>query len=352
MAPRSSNLDDSKPEIKTQTEGHTLTLTSSWNSLEDPEAFWSAPSQSPSWSLVRKPTPDWPKTQCCLEIQVISTEYDEVISPPYTWQVPIVEDMVWQGRADLMKAVVTSPGRAIFFYGWQSLGEGLSLGDVRDATFTLSGVIAWVGIQAQLKAKLVSHGDGWQLIAQAIAKGHMSLGGLVALIPFHLHCHHSIFIIKTCHHDQPTSQLLPNGERCPGLALGQESRNGAGHHSEVRTEARDNKKYGSLHHSCLCFHQIMDLRVIGAQHQLHHQCCQGLRGQEDWDIHTVGDIPAGNQEAIWKLTCQSLRMRTLGMPLHNLSWHWDLTVYHDTRYRDHTFLPYAICSLQVSLGSW
>ena len=76
--------------------------------------------------------------------------------------------MVWEGRAGLTEAVVTGPGQAILFYGWQSLGEGLSLGEARDTALTLSGIIAWVGKQAQLEAKPVSLGDGWWLIAQAI----------------------------------------------------------------------------------------------------------------------------------------------------------------------------------------
>ena len=28
------------------------------------------------------------------------------------------------------------------------------------------------------------------------------------------------------------------------------------------------------------------------------------------------------------------------------SWHWDLTLYHHAGCRDHTLLPYVICSLQ------
>ena len=39
----------------------------------------------------------------------------------------------------------------------------------------------------------------------------------------------------------------------------------------------------------------MDLRVIGAQHQLHHQCHQCLRGWEDPGIHAMADIPAGTR---------------------------------------------------------
>ena len=62
------------------------------------------------------------------------------------------------------------PGWAILFYGRQSLGEGLSLGEVQDTMFTLSGAISWVGKQAQLNANAVTLGEGWQLIVQAITK--------------------------------------------------------------------------------------------------------------------------------------------------------------------------------------
>ena len=85
--------------------------------------------------------------------------------------------MVWEGRPGLMEAIVTSPGWAVLFYGWQSLGEGLSLGEARDATFKLSGIIAWVGKQAQLNAKPISLGEGRQLITQAITEGHIEPRG-------------------------------------------------------------------------------------------------------------------------------------------------------------------------------
>ena len=83
--------------------------------------------------------------------------------------------MVHEGRTGLTKAIVTGPGQAVLFYGHHSLGEGLNLGEVRDATFMLSGVIAWVGKKAQISAKPISLGIGRQLIAQAITKGHIEL---------------------------------------------------------------------------------------------------------------------------------------------------------------------------------
>ena len=81
--------------------------------------------------------------------------------------------MVCEGRTCLTEAIVTGPGWAVLFYGHHSLGEGLNLGEVRDAVFMLSGVIAQVGKQAQLNTKPISLGNGMQLIAQAITEGHI-----------------------------------------------------------------------------------------------------------------------------------------------------------------------------------
>ena len=131
---------------------HTLTLPSGQNGPEDQEAFGSTPSHSPSQSLARIPTPDSPETWYCLEIQVISTEDGGVtLPPPDMWQVPIIKDMVWDDTSGLTVAVVTSPGRVVLFYGQQLLGEGFSLGKAWGIVFMLSGVIGWVGKQAQLK---------------------------------------------------------------------------------------------------------------------------------------------------------------------------------------------------------
>ena len=74
MATRLSDLDDQKPGVNIQTEGHTITPPSGWNSPEYSEAFGSAPSHSPSWFPARKPTPDQPETRYCLEMQVTSTK--------------------------------------------------------------------------------------------------------------------------------------------------------------------------------------------------------------------------------------------------------------------------------------
>ena len=92
-------------------EGLTLTPPSSQTGPEDQEAFGSTPLHSPFQSPARRLTPDQPEAQYCLEIQVILTENGRVTPPPpHTWQVPVVEDMVQDGKSSLTEAIVTGPG--------------------------------------------------------------------------------------------------------------------------------------------------------------------------------------------------------------------------------------------------
>ena len=108
-------------------------------------ALGSSPSHSPSWSLARRPPPSHPNTRHCLGIHVTLTEETGAVPPlPHTWTVPLVEDMLHCSRIGLTKAMVMGPGRAILFYGRHSLGEGLSLGEARDATFILKGWAVWL----------------------------------------------------------------------------------------------------------------------------------------------------------------------------------------------------------------
>ena len=132
----------------------TLTPPNSCYGPEEMEASISTTSHSPFQSLVRRQMPDCPETWYCLEIQVILTKDGGTTPPPpHVWQVPVVEDMLQDGKSGLTEAVVTGPGQAVLFYRRQSLGEGLSLGKVHDAMFTLSGAISWVGKQAQAQCQ-------------------------------------------------------------------------------------------------------------------------------------------------------------------------------------------------------
>ena len=95
MATQSSDLDDQKSGITIQTEGHTLIPPNGWNGPKEMEASSSALSCSPSQSLVRRQMSDCPKTQYCLEIQVISTEDGgTTLPPPHAWQAPVMEEML------------------------------------------------------------------------------------------------------------------------------------------------------------------------------------------------------------------------------------------------------------------
>ena len=172
--------------------GPHITPPSTWNGHEEAVASGGAPSHSSFQSSVRKLMPDHPATWYCLGIQVIPTE-DGGATPtcPHAWQVPVVEDMLWDGKTCLTKAVVMSSGWAILFYGRQSLREGLSLGEAKDAMFMLSGAISWVGQQAQLNANPLSLWEGWWLIAQAITEQCIKARGpghphsdLLATLPF------------------------------------------------------------------------------------------------------------------------------------------------------------------------
>ena len=62
--------------------------------------------------------PDCPGTQYCLGIQVISTEEGASPPPLHAWQMPVVDDMLHDGRSGLTEAIVMGPGWAVMFYGW------------------------------------------------------------------------------------------------------------------------------------------------------------------------------------------------------------------------------------------
>ena len=351
MASRSSDLDDFETEIKIQTEDHTLTWTNGQNGQENQEAFGSVPSHSPSWSLARKPKPHWPKTQYCLEIHIISTEDDKAVPPPpHTWQVLIVEDMVWEGRPGLMEAVVTGPGQAVLFYGWQLLGEGLSLGEVRDATFTLSGIIAWVGKQVQLNAKPVSLGEGRWLITHTIAEGNIK-----PMEPGHPHSIPPALMPFSFHHQDlsPQSANLPvtakwwevpqlgsqQGQQEWGWAL-QRGWNRGQRQQELWVAPPQSLLLSSDHGlesdrstvSTSSSVSSMSERSGGSRHPHHGRClCREPGGHMKINLSVFKD--EDTKDAV---TYQS--------------WHWDLAVYHCAGCWDCTLLPYTIHSLQSYPG--
>ena len=120
-------------------EGHADVPSQSAKDPGESGALGSSPSHLPSWSLARRPPSSHPNTRHCLEICVTLTEELGAVPPPsHAWTAE-VEDMLCYGRTGLTEAVVTGPGRAVLFYGRHSLGDGLSLGEARDAAFLLMG---------------------------------------------------------------------------------------------------------------------------------------------------------------------------------------------------------------------
>ena len=119
--------------------------------LREAEALGSSPSHSLSWSPARRLLSNCPNARHCLEIHVtLAKELGAVPPPSHAWMVPLVKDLLHDARNSLTEAVVMGPGRTILFYGRHSLGEGLTLDKVRDATFLLTGVGTWVGKPAYL----------------------------------------------------------------------------------------------------------------------------------------------------------------------------------------------------------
>ena len=137
--------------------------------LGESGASGSSPSHSTSWFSARKLLLSHPNTKHCLEICVTLTkELGAVPLPSHTWTAPLVEGMLHYARTGLTKAVVTGPGRAVLFYGRHSLGEGLSLGEARDAAFLLTGSGTWVGKPTYLAADPLIIQEGQWEIAQAV----------------------------------------------------------------------------------------------------------------------------------------------------------------------------------------
>ena len=161
MAAKSSDLEDRKSGANLQIEGHMDVPSQSAKDPGELGALGSSPSHSTSWSRARRLLLSHPNTRYCLEICVTLTEeLGPVPQPSHAWTVFLVEDMLYYARTGLTEAVVTGLGGAVLFYGRHSLGEGLSLGDARDATFLLMGSGTWLGKPAYLATDPLTNQEG------------------------------------------------------------------------------------------------------------------------------------------------------------------------------------------------
>ena len=128
------------PGANLQMEGHVDMPSQSLKDLRELEALGSSPFHLPLWALARRPLLSCPNTRYCLGIHVTITEVLGTIPlVSHAWTAPLVEDMMHEAMTSLTKAVVMDPGRAVLFYGRHSLGEGLTLGEARDAALLLTG---------------------------------------------------------------------------------------------------------------------------------------------------------------------------------------------------------------------
>ena len=161
MVAKSSDLEDQTSGANLQTKGHTPMPSRGQKDPEETGALGSAPSHSSSWSPARKPSASHPYTRHCLGIHFTLTKETGATPPsPHNWTAPTVEDLLHHDRAGLTEVVVMGPHRAVLFYGRQSLGEGMRLGKVRDATFTLTGAGTWFSKPAYLAADPLTIQEG------------------------------------------------------------------------------------------------------------------------------------------------------------------------------------------------
>ena len=126
MAAKSSDLVDKNIWSQSPDGGPMDMPSQSAKDLWESEVLGSSPSHLPSWSPARRPPSSHPYTKHCLEIGVTLTEELGAVPPPsYSWMAPLVEDMLYDIRTRLTKAVVIGPDMAVLFYGRHSMGEGL-----------------------------------------------------------------------------------------------------------------------------------------------------------------------------------------------------------------------------------
>ena len=117
MAAKLSDLGDRTSGANLKMEGYTDMPSQSAEDQWESEALGSSPSHSSSWSPARRPPSGCHNTRYCLEIHVTLTEELGAVSPPsHSWMAPLVEDMLHDVRTGLTKAVVTGPGRVVFFF--------------------------------------------------------------------------------------------------------------------------------------------------------------------------------------------------------------------------------------------
>ena len=330
-ASKSSDSKDWTWGANLQMEGHIPKPSGGQKDPEEKVALGSTPSHLPSWSLTRKLLPGHPNTRHCLGIHMTLTEETGAAHPPpHVWMAPLVEDMLHYGRTCLTEAVVMGPGRAILFYGRWLMGEGLSLGEARDATFTFTGAGTWVGKPAYLATNPLPIQEAQWIITQAVTECWIEVRGLgwpcshpLTQQPFRFY-HPGDSPWKDCPGDSSFNHqtspcrlqrdqdhdwcrgdqgLIPPWPLSPSSDHGFESNRSSLSTASLVSSLSDRSK--------------------GSQHSQCGRWCRETRAHMKINLPIFKD-----EDAKDAITYQS--------------WRWDLTVYHCAGCRDCTLLPYAI----------
>ena len=283
----------------------------------------------------RRPPPSCPNTRYCIGIHVTLMEETGAVPPlSHAWTAPLVDDILPYARTGLTEDVVMGPGRAVLFYGRCFLGEGLSLGESRDAAFVLTGGGTWVSKPANLAMDLLTIQEGQWQIARAITKcwikarspGHPCMN-LLTPHPFRFDWRGD-----TPQKDAPIDADLGHQLSPHHPPRGQNwnwHRRDQGQPSPQPPSPSPNHGFESDRSSV----SMASLMLSLSDRSEGSRCPQWGR----W---------GGETGAHMKINLAVFKDKNTKEAVTYQSWRWDLMVYHHTRCKDHTFLPYAIWPLQ------
>ena len=190
--------------------------------------------------------------------------------------------------------------------------------------------------------------SGW--LPKPSLKDMLNQEGLVTLVPSHLHQYHSISVIKTCLHDQQTSQYLLNDEMYPDFGpwpvhqewgwVPQWGQDWGQRQQEVWTAPPQSPSLSSDHR----FKSDWSSASTSSLVSLMFEIVGGSRHSH------CGWWPYREPRGHMKINLPVFKDEDTKDTVTYQSWCWDLTVYHCMECWDYTLLPYVICSLQGYLG--
>ena len=335
MVTRSSNLEDQRSWVILLTEGHGGMETQWWKDTEEIGVTGSSPSCLPSWSLARRPLPNCLYMKYCIGIHVTLTEETGAVLPPsHTWTAPLVEDMLCYARTGLTEAMVTGPGRAVLFYGRHSLGVDLSPEESRDATFMLTGVGTWVGKATFLAADPLTIQEGWWEIAQAMTKCQIRARG-----PRHAHV--NPLTPEPFRFDwwvDSPQRDIPRDANSDHKLLPQQPSMGQNHNRHRRDQGFQPPQTPLPSPDCRFESNRSSVWTTSSM--------SSLSDQSEGSQYPQRGRWWGEARAHMKINLPIFKDKDAKDAVAYPSWRWDLMVYHHAGCWDHTFLPYAIQSLQ------